>query len=101
MSEISRRTFLKQGGIAAAAAGTAAVVPKQLSAKVRGSQSGRQTGSVMRPLSSASASRPQQGEAIIVHVPDVKKNEVHLLFGTREVTVHDRDLVSRLNRTAS
>ncbi|MGH9292680.1 MAG: twin-arginine translocation signal domain-containing protein [Acidimicrobiales bacterium] len=98
MSEISRRTFLKQGGVAAAAAGAMAVVPKKLSGK--GASSARQRSNVVKPGAGAKT-RGLEGEALIVHVPDVTKSEAHLLVGTREITVHDPELVHRLNRAAS
>jgi hypothetical protein len=36
----------------------------------------------------------------VAHVPDVRKDEVRVLIGEREVILHDRALVSRLARAA-
>ena len=71
MSELSRRSFLKQGGATAAAAGA---------------------------LISKSAKRSDR--SLVAHVPDVRKDEVRVLIGEREIVLHDRDLVSRLARAA-
>jgi hypothetical protein len=45
----------------------------------------------------APAGRAADGP-LVVHVPDPRSGEVHLLFGTREVVQHDRALVARLVR---
>ncbi len=95
MSEITRRSFLKQGGATAAAAGALVATPKVL----RG-PSGKTRTKPARTTTPASR-RPDAGRDLVVHVPDTRKDEVHLHFADREVVLHDRDLVARLSRAAS
>lgn len=93
MSELTRRTFLKQSGVTAAAAGAAVAVPKGLMGKTRAEprpRAPRQT--------TAAAAKRQAERRLVVNVPDTSKSELHLLVGEREVVLRDRDLVTRLVR---
>jgi hypothetical protein len=95
MAGISRRTFLKRGGTGAAAAGFLAAIP---------AFPGRSWAS-MRPATvhsegvAAPAGRAATGP-IVVHIPDPRTGDVHLMVGTREVVTRDRALVARLVRAA-
>jgi anaerobic selenocysteine-containing dehydrogenase len=99
MSELSRRSFLKQGGATAAAAGALAVTPKVLT---RTSPSAKRAGtaSTSRAAVKSSKSAKRSDRSLVAHVPDVRKDEVRVLIGEREIVLHDRDLVSRLARAA-
>ncbi|GAA5019447.1 hypothetical protein GCM10023258_07070 [Terrabacter aeriphilus] len=41
-----------------------------------------------------------RGEPLVAHVSDPEHGTIVLYVGTREVVVHDHDLVRRLNRAA-
>ena len=95
MAGISRRTFLKQGGSGAAAAGFLAAIPAfpgRAWASVK-------PATVHRSGVAAPAGRAATGP-LVVHIPDPRTGEVHLMVGTREVVRRDRALVARLVRDA-
>jgi hypothetical protein len=94
MSELTRRAFLKQSGVTAAAAGAAVAVPKGLTGRSQPEQAKRPA----RQTVSAAAAERQAERRLVVHVPDTGKSELHLLIGEREVVLRDRDLVNRLVR---
>lgn len=94
MSEITRRSFLKQGGATAAAAGALVATPRIL----RGTSTSSPTKAPRK--TSASAHELDATRDLVVHVPDTKRDEVHLLVADREVVLHDHDLVARLARAA-
>ena len=95
MSDITRRSFLKQGGVTAAAAGALVATPKVL----RGPTSKKITAD--RPARTTTAARKANvTRNLVVHVPDTSKSEVRILVGDREVVLRDRDLVTRLSRAA-
>jgi hypothetical protein len=81
MKDTSRRGFLTVAGVGAAAAGVAAAVPSAAAAP--------------KPPDIGDAEGP-----LVAYVTDVRTSEVALLVGEREVVVHDKDLVARLNHAA-
>jgi anaerobic selenocysteine-containing dehydrogenase len=93
MSELSRRSFLKQGGATAAAAGALMVTPKALARKAP-------TAKHAAAVSTSRAPAKSSKRTLVAHVPDVRKDEVRVLVGEREIVLHDRALVSRLARAA-
>jgi hypothetical protein len=84
MSDSSRRGFLKVAGAGVAAAGAAAVVVAQ-------HESGAGSDTVDAAALPASAKRE-----MLVHVRDVHTGAISLMVEGREVTVHDRDLATRI-----
>ncbi len=91
MSELTRRAFLKQSGVTAAAAGAAVAVPKGLLGEDAALSAPK------RPARQTTSPPPAERQAerrLVVHVPDTSKSELHLLVGEREVVLRDRDLVS-------
>ncbi len=95
MEGFSRRTFLKRGGTGAAAVGLLAAIP---------AFPGRAWGSV-RPATShgpgvVTTAEPEATRPLVVHIPDPRKGDVHLMVGTREVIRRDPALVARLVRAA-
>ena len=95
MSDITRRSFLKQSGVTAAAAGAVVATPKVL----RGPASKKSTAE--RPARTTTAARKANAtRTLVVHVPDTAKSELRILVGDREVVLHDRDMVTRLSRAA-
>jgi hypothetical protein len=95
MSDITRRSFLKQGGASAAAAGALVATPKIL----RGPAAKKAT--TDRPARTTTAARKANvSRNLVVHIPDTRKDELRLLVGDREVVLRDRDMVTRLSRAA-
>jgi len=95
MASISRRTFLKRGGSGAAAAGflvAAPAFPGRLWVS-------RRPVTIHRDGVAAPAGRAATGP-LVVHIPDPRTGEVHLMVGTREVVRRDPALVARLVREA-
>jgi hypothetical protein len=89
MSDITRRTFFKQAGVVAATAGAVAVVPGTIA-----------------PSSAAATTKPLSveevgaAEPIVAHLTDAQKGSITLFVGTREVHIHDREVVARIVRAA-
>jgi anaerobic selenocysteine-containing dehydrogenase len=96
MSDITRRSFLKQSGATAAAAGAVVVTPKVL----RSSASKKAKPASPARTTTAAARKAKADHNLVVHVPDTRSDEVRLLVGDREVVLHDRALVTRLSRAA-
>jgi nitrous oxide reductase len=82
MSETNRRKFLAAAGVGAAAG-------------VVGVTAGPAFASGGAVRSSAAAK-----ETVVAYVEDHHGSTVTLLVGEREVVVHDKDLVARLNHAA-
>lgn len=82
MSDTTRRGFLVIAGAGAAAAGASAI-------GVAAAASSR-TGEQLAPQDLASA------ESFVVHVKDVRKGQLAILVGDREVLIEDRELATRL-----
>jgi hypothetical protein len=95
MSEISRRSFLKQGGASAAAAGALVAVPKSLSRRSKEAEPAKLTARTTR-----SAVKAKADHHLVVHVPDTGKGELRVMVGDREIVIHDREIVARLARAA-
>jgi hypothetical protein len=94
MESITRRTFLKRGGTGVAAAGIFAAIPS-----FPGLLASRRPATVHNAGVAAPAGRPATGP-LVVHIPDPRSGEVHLMVGTREVVRRDSALVARLLRAA-
>lgn len=99
MSEITRRSFLKQSGTTAAAAGALIATPKMLRS-VEGKAAGKTAAARTTAAAAAAAREVAAAHNIVVHIPDTRRDEARLLVGQREVVLHDRDLVARLARAA-
>jgi hypothetical protein len=84
MSDATRRGFLVIAG-----AGTAAAVGAVAAPKIFGAHS---ADSAAQP----EPAEPATVETFVVHVKDVKKGQLAILVGQREVLVTDRELASRL-----
>ena len=95
MASISRRMFLKQSGSGVAAAGVLAALPT-LPGRVSAT---RKPATVHTRGVAAPAGRAATGP-LVVHIPDPRSGEIHLMFGTREVVRKDAALVARLVREA-
>jgi hypothetical protein len=94
MEEVSRRIFFKQAGAAAAVAAVAtgiAVTPVGLANAVAGAETTK-----VPELSAKEALRTD--ENLVAHVKDARSGEISLFIGQKEVTIHDRQIVTRLIR---
>jgi hypothetical protein len=91
-TELTRRGFIARtsvgvGMAAAGAAGAVATIPQLWAA-------------VSTATSDADLSWDRPAETLIVHVRDVRRGEVALMAGTREVVYRDPQLVATLLRAA-
>ncbi|MEV6415138.1 twin-arginine translocation signal domain-containing protein [Kribbella sp. NPDC051718] len=84
MSDATRRGFLVFAG-----AGTAAAVGAVAAPRIFGDQSA----DAAPQLEAADLAN---AESFVVHVKDVKKGELTILVGEREVSIIDRELATRL-----
>jgi hypothetical protein len=94
MEEVSRRVFFKQAGAAAAVAGVASVIaagPAGLVNAVAGAATAKAP-----ELSAQEALRAD--ENLVAHVKDASTGEISLYVGQKEVTIHDRQIATRLIR---
>jgi hypothetical protein len=82
MEPTNRRTFLRNTGIAVAAAGAATAIPATAASALERSTP---------PVPDDAPDAP-----VVAHVRNVKKGEVVLYTGEREVVVNDRRLASLL-----
>jgi hypothetical protein len=87
MAQLTRHTFIKKTSAGAATLGAAAAVPGLASAHT------------IPGAHPATAAARLQGP-LVAHVRNAATGEVALLVGTREIIVHDHDLVKRLIKAA-
>ena len=86
MSDATRRGFLVFAGT-----GTAAAVGVVAGPKIFGERSAETAGA--KGLDTADLA---SAESFVVHVKDVRKGEMAILVGDREVVLTDRELAARL-----
>ncbi|MGO9196727.1 MAG: twin-arginine translocation signal domain-containing protein [Acidimicrobiales bacterium] len=94
MQAISRRTFLRQTGTSAGAVGALSAF-----SRLPGMRRPRLAPTVHDQGVAKAVGRPNDGP-LVVHIPDPRSGQVHLMFGTREVVHHDPALVARLVHAA-
>jgi hypothetical protein len=88
---ISRRKFMRNASVSAAAAGAVAAGGLGLFA------GGGTADAAARPASDA----PEvEGSGVIAHVVDAKKGEIAILVGTREIKYTNRAMAQQLMRAA-
>ena len=97
MKAVSRRSFLMQSSLAAAAASLAATVPG-LAGALGAAES--DVPAADEALSGTEAEAAASGDPLVVHVKDLTTGEMSLFSGTREVVAHDVQLATRLFRAA-
>ena len=91
MEQVSRRSFFKQAGAAAAFAGAATVAPMSVANALAGTTP---TGEpALTPQEDLRAD-----EALVAHVQNARTGEISLFIGHKEVTIHDRKVAARLVR---
>ena len=91
MAGLSPRMLLRRGGAGAAAAGFIAAFPGRAEASQKAATG---HGNVAAPV------KPAATGPLVVHIPDPRTGEIHLMAGTREVVRTDSALVARLVRDA-
>jgi hypothetical protein len=94
MEPVSRRTFFKQAGVAAAAvavAGSTAVAPVGLGTAMAGAATTKDA-----PL--APEENLRGNEELVAHIKNAHTGEISLFVGEREVTIHDTTVAARLVR---
>jgi len=91
MEQVNRRTFMKQASAAVGVAGAAAVMPGLPRVLTAG-------GPIVAAPSQASgvAEGTKLDVPIVAHVANLQTGEIHLFFGERKVTHHDRGLAAQL-----
>ena len=91
MEQVNRRTFMKQASAAVGVAGAAAVLPGLPRVLSTGD------GLVTVPSQPSGVSEGTKLDGpIVAHVANLQTGEIHLYFGTRKVTHHDRSLAAQL-----
>jgi hypothetical protein len=90
MEEVSRRSFFKQAGAAAAVAAVATVAPVGLANAVAGAET--------KVPELTSHEDLTTGENLVAHIKDAQTGEISLFIGQKEVTIHDRQIATRLIR---
>lgn len=88
MNRVSRRTFLRQASMGAAAVGVATTVPSFLRKASKGK------------ASSVTAAVPTghmtQDGPLIAHIDDANTGEITVMVGTRQVTYRNEEIARRL-----
>ncbi|MBV8084423.1 MAG: hypothetical protein JO247_06370 [Chloroflexi bacterium] len=102
MDQLTRRRFLGWTSAGAAGAGLLAVVPR-LGVSMPGSgqrpaQSMPAENGAMMP--NAALALPTTADPIVAYIHNAASGELSLMVGTREMTIHDPDLVARLFQRA-
>ncbi|MGA7173043.1 MAG: twin-arginine translocation signal domain-containing protein [Candidatus Dormiibacterota bacterium] len=87
MNRVSRRTFLRQASLGAAAVGVATTVPSFLRP---GSKSTGKSAAV-RPMG-----RVTQDGPLVAHIDDVNTGEITVMVGTRQVTLQNDQIARQL-----
>ena len=82
VTNTNRRTFITQTGIAAAAA--LAIMPSLTQSRV------------VPSAPALPASAPTLAEPLVAYIRDAAAGEIALYIGTREIVIHDLNLVARL-----
>jgi hypothetical protein len=91
MDDITRRSFFKHAGAAAAVAGAVAVAPGSIATAVAAT-----TPATDRELTAEE--HLAAGEHLVAHLKNAETGEITLFVGHREVTFHDRTVAARLIR---
>jgi len=95
MAGLSRRMLLRRGGAGAVAAGFVAAIPG-----FPGRAEASVKAATVHSDGVAAPAGPAATGPLVVHIPDPRTGEVHLMVGDREVVRTDPALVARLVRDA-
>ncbi len=86
MTGLSRKSFIEQATVGAAAAAAFVAMPGYALARENSAATTTRTGATVH------------GGPVLAHVRNVQTGEIAVMFGTREVIIHDREVASRLLR---
>ncbi|HEY7948119.1 MAG TPA: twin-arginine translocation signal domain-containing protein [Acidimicrobiales bacterium] len=101
MAEVSRRSFLRNSGLAVAAAGVMSQVPLLGNFVTAGeADAPAATDAAAGAAGAAGEGTASLTEPLVAHVRDLSTGEIGIFNGTREVIYHDPQLAARLFRAA-
>ena len=89
MAKLTRRGFIGQTTASVATIGVLAAVPTLAAAP-------EMTDVVASDTAAAELSATTFSESVVAHVSDLASGEVTIMSGTKEIILHDADLVLRL-----
>jgi hypothetical protein len=95
MPDISRRRFLRNASVGAAAVGTVAVVGPSALGAATASAAPLSAKGLLHDQGAAAGSRPS-GKQVMAHVVDDSSGTVSLYVGTKKVTFKDHALTEAL-----
>jgi len=98
MAEVTRRSFLRNSGLAMAAAGVMSQVPllgNLVTAGEADAPAATDAATAVTGDGTAALTEP-----LVAHVRDLSTGEIGIFNGTREVIYHDPQLAARLFRAA-
>jgi hypothetical protein len=95
---VNRRTFLKQAGATASAAGLAAALPGRVVSTAAPSVAS--SSGAARPETPLTKEEASQASFIVAQLRDAGTGEIALFVGERELTIHDRNIAARLVRAS-
>ena len=102
MSEISRRRFIRNGAIAAAAAGTAVAAPSIIGAGAAGA-AGPTTpaeGAAVAAGGIGASATASGTEGLLAHIVDPASGLIEVYVGTRQIDIHDPAIARALSAAA-
>jgi len=102
MSEISRRRFIRNGAIAAAAAGTVAAVPSIIGTATADADPrlAAPRGTPAAATAIAAPAAPAKNSTVLAHVVDPASGLIAVYVGTRQIDIHDPGMARALTAIA-
>lgn len=101
MAEVTRRSFLRNSGLAVAAAGVMSQVPLLGNLVTAGeADAPAATAATDTAVAGTGEGTATLTEPLVAHVRDLSTGEIGIFNGTREVIYHDPQLAARLFRAA-
>ncbi len=97
-SGFDRRSFLKRGGVAAAAASLVAAVPGGTALFGALGAEAPEVAPAGEGAAASEAEAASMSDAVVAHVKNLSTGEISLYSGTREVVVRNPSLASQLFR---
>ncbi len=98
MAQVSRRSFLRNSGLAVAGAGVMSQIP--LLSSLVGATEADGPAAADAATAGTDAGAASLTEPLVAHVRDLSTGEIGIFNGTREVVLKDPQLAARLFRAA-
>ncbi|HXQ62114.1 MAG TPA: twin-arginine translocation signal domain-containing protein [Acidimicrobiales bacterium] len=98
MAQVSRRSFLRNSGLAVAGAGVMSQIP--LLSGLVGATEADAPAAVDSSTAATEEGAASLSEPLVAHVRDLSTGEIGIFNGTREVILNDPQLAARLFRAA-